>query len=139
MIKVDITKTKAYQTMPTVASSDSQWLDWLHYINSRYGNDTARKIFLALWLKRGSSKANTIELRKQLKEKYNIEIDESVWNKIADVGGSISDTFGGIFKAGKIVTLVVGGVIVLALFNVVRNVASGNVSVGGAKIGGARK
>lgn len=132
---IDITQTKAYQTMPTVKSTDTQWLDWLHYINSRYGNDTARKLFLALWTKRGSSDANTIELRHQLKDKYKIEIDESVWNKIADVGGSISSGFGTFLKAGKVVTIVVAGVIVLALFNVVRNVASGNVHVGPTKLG----
>ena len=125
-MKVDITKTKVYETLPNVKSTDVQWLDWLNLVTSRYGNSTGRLLFLQLWTKRGSDLANTLTLRKTLKRDYNIEIDESIWNKIADLGGGISDTFSGIFKAGKIITYIVLGVAAISAIVIVKGVVTNN-------------
>ena len=112
-MSVDVTSLKAYQTMPALKSADTEWIKWSDLIFRKYGNDLGKQLFINVWEKRGSKAANTYALRSHLKDEYNIEIDESVWDKIVDVGGGIGDTFGKIFKMGKITILVVGGVALL--------------------------
>ena len=117
-MNIDLTKLKAYGTMPTVKSTDGEWLDWVKSIDKRYGTSYARSLFYQLWTKRGSDKANTLTLRQTLKSEYNIQIDETVWNKIVDLGGGISDTFGSIFKTGKVFVYAligVSGVVVIVM------------------------
>lgn len=114
----DITQIQTYKTMPTIKSSDSDWMKWVDLIESKYGRNLGNQIFIAKWNKSGSQAANTYALRSHLKKKYDIEIDESIFNKISDVGGGISDTFGKIFKVGKVTLLIGGGIIVLAVVGV---------------------
>ena len=115
--------------MPALKSPDTDWIKWSDLIFRKYGNDLGKQLFINVWEKRGSKAANTYALRSHLKDEYDIEIDESVWDKIVDVGGGIGDTFGKIFKMGKYTILVVGGigllVIGLTVYNNVRSAASG--------------
>lgn len=113
-MEVDITKLKAYQTMPALKSPDTDWIKWADYVIGKYGVTLGKQVFMNTWQKRGSRDANTRPLRVHLKDKYNVEIEESVWDKIVDVGGGIGDTFGKIFKVGKW-TIIIGGGIVLVL------------------------
>lgn len=108
-------------TLPTNKSTDQEWLSWIKKISFRYGKANGRMLFLQLWTKRGSDLANTLLLRQTLKKDYGFEINESVWNKITDLGGGISDTFASVFRAGKIITIVVGSVALLALAVIVKN------------------
>lgn len=116
---VDVTKSKAYLTLPTVKSTDADWMKWADVVESKYGANLGKQIFLAKWVKSGSQAANTLALRQHIKKNYGIEIDESVFNKIADIGGGISDAFGKIFKVGKITLLVAGGVIIIAVLGTI--------------------
>lgn len=122
---VDVKELKAFQSMPTIKSIDTDWIKWADFVISKYGNDLGKQIFINTWQKRGSRDANSRTIRVHLKDKYNIEIDESVWDKIVDVGGGIGDTFGKIFKVGKITILVVGGIgllaVGMAVYNTVRS------------------
>lgn len=125
-MKTDVTKLKAYQQLPTVKSTDVEWLNWLELLTSPingFGRNRATTIFLNLWEKRGTDKANTLQLRKKLKDDYNIEIDESVFNKVADLGGGITDTIGGIATAGKYVVISLGVIVIGGLAMVVYNLA----------------
>lgn len=109
--KIDITKLKAYQSMPTIKSIDTDWIKWADYVIAQYGTSLGKQIFINTWTKRGSRNANTRPIRLHLKNKYDIEIDESVWDKIVDVGGGISDGFGTFMKVGKITGIVVLGLV----------------------------
>lgn len=109
---VDIKNKKAYLTMPSIKSTDADWIKWSDLVMSRYGASLGKQVFLAAWQKRGSNAANTVAFRKHIKSEYNLEIDESVWNKVADLGGGLADGFGKLLKVGK-TTLIVGGVVVV--------------------------
>ena len=101
--------------MPDLKSTDEKWIKWTDLVLKRYGRDLGARIFLAAWGKRGSNAANTYGFRKHIKNKYNLEIDESVWNKVTDLGGGIAEGIGKIFKVGKITLYVVGGIILVAV------------------------
>lgn len=118
---VDITKTQAYTTLPTIKSVDADWIKWADIVEKNYGANLGKQIFIAKWNKSGSQSANTLALRDYIKKNYNIQIDESVFNKIADLGGGIYDEFGKIFKVGKITLLIVGGVLLVAVAGAVIN------------------
>ncbi len=120
-MSVDVTQ-KAYKTMPNVKSNDEAWLTWMKLLDSQYGEAAASEIFLQLWEKRGSNSANTTNLRHTLSTKYNIQVDENVFNEVADLGAGIGRTASGIFKAGKITLAVVSGVVVLATLSIIVNI-----------------
>ncbi len=128
-MNIDLTKLKTYTTMPTVKSTDAEWLEWVKLESARYGESYGRQLFLQLWTKRGSDKANTLALRQTLKNDYNIQIDESVWNQIVDLGGGISDSIGSIFKTGKYITYGLIGVSLFAVGVVVFSAVSKGVKL----------
>lgn len=119
---IELNKIKAVEKMPNLGTSDTEWINWFDDLRKRYGRTDYVRIFTAAWKKRGGDKANTTKLRKHL-EKYNIEIDESVWNKIADLGGDISDSFGSFLKVGKWAGIAVGAILIVGLGVFVLNVA----------------
>jgi hypothetical protein len=121
-MKIKEENVKALKTMPTFKSKDIEWINWYNQIKGRYGRSDSARIFISTWTKRGSKEANTIELRK-LVSADGISIDDSVWNKVADLGGGISDSFGNIMKVGKVTAFVVGGILVLGLGMFVLNLA----------------
>jgi len=104
--KVDISKTQAVITMPALKSNDAAWIKWSDLVIPRYGTDKGKQIFIEAWEKRGSRDANTRSIRTHLKDKYGIEIDESVWDKIVDVGGAIGDIGSKTMKIVKVVVIV---------------------------------
>lgn len=114
---VDIHNLKAFQTMPVLKSTDTDWIKWSDLIFRKYGTSLGKQLFINVWEKRGSKAANTYALRSHLKDEYDIEIDESVWDKIVDVGGGIGDAFGKAFKMGKYTLIAVGtiGILIVGL------------------------
>lgn len=117
--KIDITKLKAFQTMPTIKSDDTYWIKWVDFVVAQYGRTLGTQIFINTWQKRGSRNANTRPIRQHLKKEYDIEIDESVWDKIVDVGGGIGDGFNKFMKVGKITSYVIVGIIGITVVGVV--------------------
>lgn len=124
-MNIDVNKLKAFKTMPTLKSSDTEWINWTDFVISKYGTTLGKQIFISTWLKRGGKAANTRNLRMHLKTTYNIEIDESVWDKLVDIGGGITDTFANFMKIGKIAAYVVVGVtgvvVVGIAYNLIKN------------------
>lgn len=108
---INIQKVKAVQIMPTVSSQDKDWIAWSDFVIDNYGSTLGKQIFINAWQKRGSRTANSVAIRKHLKNKYDIVIDESVWDSILDTGDSISDGFAKVMKVGKITTYVVIGIV----------------------------
>lgn len=133
--KIDVTSLEAYKTMPTIKSKDTDWMHWIDLLDKKYGNANATQIFLTIWSKRGTSQANTVALREYLKSHYGIQIDESILDKIADVGSGVGHFFGGIFKVGKTTFFIVGGILIagfaLTVFNVSKR--SGDIAEGFVK------
>ena len=121
---VDITTTKSYLTLSTVTSTDAQWLTWVNLVSGRYGKSSARTLFSELWVKRGSDKANTLALRTTLKNDYQIQINESIWNEIVDLGGSLSSSISSVFKTGEYLTFGIIGVGALALIGIITGALS---------------
>lgn len=126
--KIDPNNIEAFKTMPSVKSPDTDWIKWSDLVMGKYGRKLGSQIFIAAWTKRGSNAANTLALRQHLKKEYDIEVDESIWNKVADLGGGISDAFGKIFKVGKITLIVGGSVLAIAVIAAVYNTVKGGVS-----------
>jgi len=118
MEKVDVTKLKAYQTMPNLKSKDTDWIKWVDFVMSQYGRTLGTQIFINTWQKRGSRDANSRTIRQHLKGKYDIEIDESVWDNVVDVAGGIGDGFNKLLKVGKITAYVVVGIVAVTVVGV---------------------
>lgn len=120
-----IKKTKAFQLIPTTDSKDIEWINWMKELDKEFDRGTSVSLFLKLWGKRGTSNARTLELRKFMKDKYNVDLSEGAIDKVVDLGGGVIDTMGGIFKVGKITFYVIGGVIVVAigaaLYSLIKN------------------
>lgn len=102
-----VSQSQAFKTLPNIKSSDTDWIKWSDVVVNKYGSNLGKQIFLSAWNKYGSVAANTYTLRSYIKKNYDLQIDETAWNKVADVGGGISDSVGKIFKVGKI-TLFIG-------------------------------
>ena len=137
---VDITKLEAYKTMPTSKSKDIEWVHWMNLLNRKYGSSLATELFLDIWVKRGSSAANTVMLRQYLEKKFSIKLDESVLDNISDVGSGIGHFVGGVFKVGKVAFFAIGGILLVGIGITVISVArkSGSIVEGvvKAKTGG---
>jgi len=114
MSKVELKNINAYKTLPSITSTDQQWLTWAESVYSKYGPNLGSRVILAAWKKRGSREANTHALRQVFSKNYGLEIDSSAWDKVVDLGQGIAGFAGGIFKVGKI-TLIVGGLVVAAV------------------------
>lgn len=124
----NIQNTTAYKIRPAVNSNDTAWINWHKALKSDIGQAQAATIFLGVWGKQGSSHANTVALRQYLAPQ-GITIDESAWDKVADlgsnVGGAIS-SFGnhisnvfkfGEYAAGATVIIVIAG-LAMVIYNI---------------------
>jgi hypothetical protein len=130
---IQLNKISAISKMPNLGSSDLEWINWFDDLRKRYGRTDYVRIFTSAWKKRGGSTANTVKLRKYLGD-YKIEIDESIWNKIADLGGDITDSFGSFMKVGKWAGIAVGSILLIGIGVFVFNIAkSPNVLLKGGK------
>lgn len=125
MTQEQLQKLEVFKSMPTLKSSDNDWLKWVDLLDNEIGRDNAKTNFIALWEKRGSKEANTNRLRSELKRRYDIDIDENFFQKIIDIGGGIGDT---VRKATKIGLWVVGGVVVVVVASLAISIAKDGVA-----------
>ena len=120
-----IKKTKAFQLLPTLRSADIEWMNWMKALDKDFDRATSVSMFLSLWGKRGTTNANTLQLRQFMKDKYNVNLAESIKDKVVDLGGGITDTISGMFGTAKVVTFIVGGVVLVAvgaaIYSIVKN------------------
>jgi hypothetical protein len=128
MTEINLNNVTAYKTLPTVKSVDTDWIKWSDTVMSKYGLALGKEIFLTAWKKRGSKAANTYTFRKHIKDSYGLEIDESVWDKVVDLGGGIGETFGKMFRVGKVVLFIGGAVVLVAAGAAIYNTVKGGVS-----------
>lgn len=110
--------------MPTIHSTDIEWINWYKYVARTYGTGFAATLFLQVWAKQGMPAANTAQLRATLKED-GVTIDENVFNQVADIGYSVGSGIENFLHTGKVIAItsvaVLGGITVLLLINIARD------------------
>lgn len=125
---IDVKNLKATQTMPSINSKDAEWIAWADQVIGKYGDGNGTQIFVNTWKKRGSREANTFALRTHLEKKYGIQIDESAWDKVVDLGQGIAGGFSKFMKVGKVTAIVLGVLLVSAVGFAAYNTIKGGVS-----------
>lgn len=116
-------KVDVVNSIPTYSATVLDWIEWHKGLKSNFGKKMANSLFLKAWKIRGSSKLNTSELRTYLNTQ-GIKMDTNAWDKLVDFGGDISDSIGGAFQGGKIVSITLGVILLgglgLLVFNIAR-------------------
>jgi hypothetical protein len=116
-------KVDVVNSIPTYNATVLDWIEWHKGLKSNFGKKMANSLFLKAWRIRGNSKLNTSELRTYLNGQ-GIKMDTNAWDKLVDFGGGISDSIGGAFQGGKIVSITLGVILLgglgLLVFNIAR-------------------
>jgi hypothetical protein len=116
-------KVDVVNSIPTYNATVLDWIEWHKGLKSNFGKKMANSLFLKAWKIRGSSKLNTGDLRTYLNSQ-GIKMDTNAWDKLVDFGGDVSDSIGGTFQAGKIVSITLGVILLgglgLLVFNIAR-------------------
>lgn len=120
MTQQELEKLDVFKKMPTLQSSDNDWLKWAEILHNEIGLENTKTNFIALWEKRGSKKANTNKLRRELSKNYDIDIDENFFQKIVDVGVGVGSS---LKKAAKIGIWITGGLAVVAVVILAVNIS----------------
>lgn len=108
--------------IPTRSSAGSAWIQWYTDLKDNFGKKQANALFLKAWQKRGTSDANTHELRELLK-KNGVDLEKGALSSLYDTGAGVIDDIGGFLQMGKYAVYAVGGIAILGLGMVVYNVA----------------
>lgn len=118
-MKADVT-----QSVPPFNAPSEVWSEFYDELRSNINKKVAKSLWLAAWVKRGNSNANTRDLREKM-AKEGIKLSKSSWDSVVDLGGGISDTFGDIFKVGKVAGIAIGVIIIggaaMIIFNIAKN------------------
>jgi len=119
-------KASVIDSIPSMNSKFEDWIQWHKNLKAQFGKKLANSEWIKGWKIRGSSSANKTGLREYLADE-GIQIDESAWDEVMDLGVGVTDFFGDVFSVGKYVTLgivviVVGGLAML-VFNIAKNPA----------------
>lgn len=100
-------------SMPTKSSSGEAWIEWHKKMKRTLGKKNANLTWVKAWDLRGgkNSNASTNSLRNYMKDE-GVEVDKTTLQSVTDFGGDALDFVGGVFNVGKLIFLVVIGVIV---------------------------
>lgn len=110
------------KNIPQLNSKGDEWVQWHKTLKQNFGKKVSNALWLKAWAKRGSSGANTSELRNYMSSQ-GVTIDSSAWNKVVDAGGSVMDFVGDAFQVGQYVAIGLGVIIVGGLGMVIFNLA----------------
>jgi len=114
--------TDAISTIPTQSSKSEDWINWHKNMAKRYSRNDANNLFLKAWKLRGSTAANTLDLRNYLKSQ-GITISESAWDKVVDAGGGVMDFAGNLLNVGKYTGIAIGVIVIGGLGMMVYHIA----------------
>lgn len=119
-------KPSVISSMPGYNSPAENWIQWHRDLKSNFGKKIANGLWLKAWRIRGTSSANTNDLRTYM-EKQGVKIDSSAWDKVVDLGADITDAFGDIFQVTKYLGIAIGVIIVgglgIAIYNIAKRPA----------------
>lgn len=117
-------KMNPSNNVPTQQSQVEEWIAWHGAMKREFGKKTANQYFGMFWSQRGTSDANTRELREYMK-KQGFDIDASVWSEFTDMYADQMDFFSDVLKVGTYVGFAIVGVAVIGagilIWNVSRN------------------
>ncbi len=121
---------QSIEYLPSVNSTDAQWVSWYEILRDEVGKKNANNLFLRAWEQRKNegllgSKANTSYLRNFLSEK-GIELfpDGVLAYPVAAID-SLEGFAEGVFGFGKTTFIIIFSILILVLavflFNIARN------------------
>ncbi len=121
---------KSIEYLPSINSTDAQWVSWYEILRSDVGKKNANNLFLKAWEQRKNegmlgSKANTSYLRNFLSEKgIELSPDGILAYPIAAID-SLEGFAEGVFGFGKTTFIIVLSITIVILavfmFNIARN------------------
>lgn len=116
-------KANPVKTIPTRSSKSEEWIAWHKALKQNFGRKQANILWVKAWSLRGTSSANTNDLREYL-SKQGVVIDKSSWDSIVDSGADVGDFLGNFAKAGQIASIAIVAIIIggsaMLIYNVVR-------------------
>ena len=118
-------KSDPTKDVPSKSSGSAQWTEFFDSLNSNFGIKQARQLWLSAWALRGSSNANTADLRSYMK-KYGINISATnILGSIEDAADSALDGIGSFLNMGKYGIYAMGGIMIILVgglaFQMIRN------------------
>jgi len=120
-------KTDPVNSIPKYNSNTEVWINWHKSLKDNFGKKIANQLWLKAWSIRGNSSANTSDLRKYMSSN-GINISESSWDKVVDLGVGITDSIGTAFQVTKYAGIALGvifiGGLAMIIYNIAKNPAS---------------
>lgn len=117
-------KIRPEDNVPTLNSTDSDWIMWHKALKADFGKKQANLNFLAAWKLRNndglliSGKANTTELREYL-ESQGIRVEQGYLSYVTDLADDTMDMFASIMGTAKTSAMIVGIVVLILLIYVI--------------------
>ncbi len=111
------------RSVPTVSSPAESWIQWHRDLRKVFGKKQANSIWVYAWSKRGGEKspANTRSLRSYM-ESQGVDISRTTLSGVGDSLANFGSGIGSFVKWTLVGSLVLGGVLVVAVaYNVVKN------------------
>lgn len=109
--------------IPTSGSSSATWVEWHKTLVDNFGKKEANQLWLKAWNLRGSTSTSDNTLREYMK-KQGISLPATWGQKIDDAGVGVLDSALGMMHMGRVMGLIVAGVVLvpvaLLLFNIAR-------------------
>ena len=127
-------KANPVNTIPTKASKSEGWIAWHKALKQNFGKKKANALWVKAWSLRGTSSANTNDLRAYLSNQ-GITIDKTSWDSIVDAGQDAKESMGDILQFGKIAGIVVVAIVIggagMLIYNIVKQpVKAANAAAG---------
>lgn len=134
-------KMNPIKHVPSQNSSGEQWIAWHSAMKRKFGRKVANQYFGMFWHQRGSSAANTRELRKYM-DKQGVEIDANAWSEFTDEMADKMDFFSDIMKVGVYTGFAIVGVAVIGagilIWNVSKNPKAQDAAIAAATRGAVK-
>lgn len=124
--------------LPSQNSGSQTWIQFYNDLNETLGEKRANRNWMVAWSKRGSSSANTSDLRNELKN-HNLTIDTSTWDDVVDTAGGIGSFVGGIGSGIKTIGYVSFGIIAFSIVAIVIGVATNTAEITGSAASALKK
>tara|TARA_R110000868_G_scaffold150976_2_gene374550 strand:+ start:16593 stop:16997 length:405 start_codon:yes stop_codon:yes gene_type:complete len=124
--------------LPSQNSGSQTWIQFYNDLNETLGEKRANRDWMVAWAKRGSSSANTSDLRNELKN-HNLTIDTSAWDDVVDTAGGIGSFVGGIGSGIKTIGYVSFGIIAFSVIAIVIGVATNTAEITGSAASALKK
>lgn len=115
-------KADVVNSIPSYNANFEEWIQWHKDLKSNFGKKIANGLWIKAWKIRGTSNANTNELRSYM-GKQGVKLDKTAWDSVVDTADNITDAFGTAFQVTQFVGIGLAVIIVGGLGMIVFNLA----------------